>query len=132
MTSQTGLKLYYFTPALAWFVIILFATLSNLNDIRFLNWHDLFSYDKPIHIILFGTQSITIAYGFNKNNFAVKGNYLIAITLFTSALGAGIEYLQVALTTTRYFDYFDMLANTIGAIVAYIIIRKRKGFVPFV
>jgi len=128
---QTRLKLYYFIPALAWFVIILFATLSNLNDISFLNWKDLFSYDKPIHIILFGTQSIAIAYGFNKNNIAVLNRKLLFITLFTSFLGAGIEYLQIALTTTRYFDYFDMIANTIGAVVAYFVIRKSKGFVPF-
>lgn len=42
------------------------------------------------------------------------------------ALGIGIEYLQ-RMTTYRFFDYADMLANGTGVLLSFIFIKMGLG-----
>jgi glycopeptide antibiotics resistance protein len=42
------------------------------------------------------------------------------------AYGVLTEVLQGVITTTRFFDYFDMLANALGCMIVWLLIRNRK------
>lgn len=42
------------------------------------------------------------------------------------ALGIGLEYLQ-GMTTYRFFDYADMLANSAGVLLSFIFIKMGLG-----
>ena len=39
-------------------------------------------------------------------------------------LGIAIEFLQENFTHNRTFDWYDILANSIGAIVSFIYVKK--------
>ena len=123
MKSSTQYK--YYLPAIFWFVFILFATLSNVSTLEALNWKNFFSYDKPIHMILFGTQAYLVVLGAHKNAFTISSKFNLLVCLITALFGASIEYLQILLTTSRSFDYIDMLANAIGALIAYFVIKSK-------
>lgn len=123
MTSTTQYK-YYF-PAVIWFVFILFATLSSTSTLEVLNWQNVFSYDKPIHMLLFGTQAYLVIRGANKNALPITSRLNLLVCLLTALFGASIEYLQIILTSSRSFDYFDMIANAIGALIAYFVIKRK-------
>lgn len=43
--------------------------------------------------------------------------------LFAILFGIFIEVLQGSLTSTRSFDYYDVLANTTGVIIAAIMLK---------
>ena len=123
MSSTTHYK-YYF-PAFLWFVFILFATLSSTSTLEVLNWKNFFSYDKPIHMLLFGTQAYLVIRGADKNALTINSKLNLVVCLLTALFGASIEYLQILLTSSRSFDYFDMLANAIGALIAYFVIKRK-------
>lgn len=121
------MKINYYLPAALWFVFILFATLTSISTLEVLNWKNIFSYDKPIHMILFGTQAYLLVYARRKSNQPVTHSILLLLCGLSAVYGIFIEILQVTITTTRMFDYYDMMANTMGCIVAYFWMeRKRK------
>lgn len=81
----------------------------------------IYQADKIVHIFMYFILSIVIYKGFfNKKKFLS-----IALACFVAFLcGIFIEILQNYLTSTRMFDIFDIFANGIGAIFAYLIVNK--------
>lgn len=47
----------------------------------------------------------------------------VASMLIASIIGGLLEIVQSILTTYRYFDIFDVIANCIGAIIGIVIMR---------
>jgi VanZ family protein len=56
--------------------------------------------------------------------------FRLRIRLFLSlvAMGVGIEFLQ-GLGSYRFFEYSDMLANTIGVLIGWGLAQTRMGYV---
>jgi VanZ family protein len=50
----------------------------------------------------------------------------IRLILLFTAMGIGIEYLQ-GMSGYRYFEYADMLANTIGVLAGWGLAQTRMG-----
>ena len=77
--------------------------------------------DKVVHFTMYFILSISIYKGFfNKKLFLS-----IAFACFLSFLyGLTVEFLQYFLTSTRMFDIFDIFANGIGTIFAYLTVNK--------
>ena len=50
---------------------------------------------------------------------------LILLVLFSIAMGILIELAQGYLTTTRQADIYDVLANSLGSFVAFLIMKTR-------
>lgn len=114
-----------YIPAIAWFLFILFATLSNASTLEKLNWNDLFNYDKPIHMILFGFQAALVMQARKKSHQTINLTVLFLVCALCAVYGICIEILQITITTSRSFDYFDMVANTVGCIIAYYWLRYK-------
>ncbi|WP_243643713.1 VanZ family protein [Tenacibaculum sp. M341] len=55
-----------------------------------------------------------------------KSKFTLYIVLLCVLFGVLMEYLQGTITTYRTFDYADMLANTIGALLAYFLMLLLK------
>lgn len=55
-------------------------------------------------------------------------NYKKTVIILCIAIGYGIiiEVLQHVATTTRQFDYFDIIANVLGALTGFFVISKKK------
>lgn len=92
---------------------------------------DILSFDKLAHMVLFGIQFWFLAIGQSKKYvFSYKrmrvGRVAFIITLL---YGAGIELMQGYLLSGRTMDIMDMLANTIGALIGWLLfyIFKQRG-----
>ncbi len=46
--------------AFLWAMFILFATIANVSTLHKLHLSDLFAFDKPIHMTLFGVQALLL------------------------------------------------------------------------
>lgn len=124
MHNRQSTYLRYNAYAIAWALFILFATVANTSTLERLNLKSLFAYDKPIHAVLFGIQAyLLIRSGFLRT---LDPKSRVGILVFMSGIyGVLTEGLQFGLTTSRTFDVFDMLADVLGCLITFGIMRKR-------
>lgn len=110
-----------------WALFILFACGAPSGTLENLKLKDLFTYDKPIHAILFGTQAWLII---NARRGVMP--FMAMVTkacLLSAAYGILIEILQKFYFEGRSYDYFDMIANCLGCVVVWLwFYSKRKQF----
>ena len=74
------------------------------------------------------TPKLTKTYK-NKAFGALKAPNLTILVLFSIVFGIIIEVLQGSLTATRDSDIQDVFANTLGAVVASLIIGIKNKYV---
>ena len=72
--------------------------------------------DKIIHLLFYLLMVIIWFWSIKKKNY----KNLTIIVVISIIYGIIIEVLQKELTQYRTFDKYDILANTMGAIVAYL------------
>lgn len=109
--------------AIAWALFILFACGAPGSTFESLQLKDILSYDKPIHAMLFGTQAyLLIRVLKNRTPLASMVSYAC---LISAAYGVLIELLQKFYFTGRAYDYFDMMANTLGCLVVWIWFKRK-------
>lgn len=115
-----------FIPALAWVTLI---TILSGYPGRDLPKAPFDEFDKLVHLIIYAILSGLLLIAFFKNQKTTPLYFWISI-LFASSYGGIVELLQQYFFINRYGDWYDFLANTIGAILGVIIImigRKRFG-----
>ena len=113
------LKRVFLFAALFWTGIILFFCLIQSSDVPKINIEE---FDKVVHAF-FHFVFVTLWFlFFNKKLNSVNSFQSLAISfVFSLVFGIIIEILQYY-TTTRSADIFDVLANTIGALLATLFI----------
>src|SRR5690625_7326350 len=74
--------------------------------------------DKVIHFTLF----FIFTFLFILSNFIRNKKLVLIISIL---LGISIEILQYIMDLGRSFELLDIVANTMGALTAYYILRKR-------
>ena len=113
---------------IAWLLLLIILSLTpgnNLPDFSF----ELFEIDKLVHFTFYFMLMILMNLGFRtkKNEPYLKSIVLIGVIgLF---IGWSIEYIQGEFILNRYFDYFDIVANSIGivsGIIFYYKVSVRK------
>lgn len=112
--------------AILWAAFILFATIVNTQTLEDLSLKSLFAYDKPIHMVLFGVQAWLMI---NAKFSLVYKSYkavVIGCCALAAAYGLFTEILQELLTTSRTFDYYDFIADSLGCLIVCVwFLRKR-------
>lgn len=113
--------------ALLWALFILFACGAPSGTLESLQLKDLFTYDKPIHAILFGTQAWLII---RARQMVIPFMQVVTLAcLLSAAYGIVVEILQKFYFEGRSYDYFDMIANSFGCVVVWLwFYSKRKQF----
>ncbi|MBC8753084.1 VanZ family protein [Kordia sp. YSTF-M3] len=123
-------KYIYSIFAIAWIIILTFLSLISLEGAPNLG----FSFaDKLIHGLVYFIFAILWFFSFSKgitNKFFQK-NAIIASAIFAIIYGICVEIMQETLVSNRQGDWQDVLANTIGTILAiilikYIVLNSRK------
>jgi VanZ family protein len=114
-------------PAVVWtvFIFILLSLPGNmLPNENNLSIPDL---DKYVHISLFGGFVFLWSYYYaNKTQRNRHSrNIYIRIFLIACLYGTAMEYVQKYLIPNRDFDLYDILADTIGALGGYLIVRLK-------
>jgi VanZ family protein len=117
-------KIYKY--AYLWAILATFLCGTNGQNIPQFSIINLFGIDKLAHMLLFGTETFLIAIT-TKKIYAYQSSFRIIFPAFLigTVFGILIEILQATVFTNRSFDYLDMLANTIGCALAWLILIRK-------
>lgn len=91
-------------------------------DIPTASFFDLIYFDKWVHAGIFGLLVWLISFPFFKTDY-VSLSLFIKITVAVIFYGIAMEFVQKYLTTDRDYDTWDMVADSVGAILACISIN---------
>jgi VanZ family protein len=112
--------------AYLWAIIVTCLCGTNGNNIPNFEFSSLIKIDKIAHFILFGTETYLIAIGSKKNNpTASNFKNIFPGVIIGTAFGITIEILQATVFPNRSFDYLDMVANTTGCLIAWVLLNWR-------
>ena len=103
--------------ALSWTILIFYFCLEESPSVPKIS----FQYkDKVVHFIFY----FVFVYFWAKSLKNIRFNYLLIILVLALILGITIEFLQENLTLHRTFDWYDILANSIGALASFTYVNK--------
>jgi len=118
-------KLYHYKLAIAWALLILFACGAQPGTLAQLKLEDLFGYDKPIHALLFGVQAWLLIKANLQYTTQNPKKVIVMWCAVSASYGDFIELMQIFFFTGRSYDYFDMIANTLGCLIVYFVVSKK-------
>ena len=104
---------------------ILFLSLIRVDNLPDLQVKEM---DKYYHSFAYFILTMSWLSFFQVRDNTLKKKLLILISIALTIFGIVIELLQRILTNYRLFDYQDMIANTIGVLIATLLflgIRKK-------
>lgn len=115
-----------FIPGIIWFIFVLVVVFLPGDDVPDEDWLSVSGFDKLIHATLFGGLVFLFCFPFKKAAMEKpeKLNLFIRITIATIVWGFTTELIQKYFVPGRQYDLLDWLADSAGAIVAFIISRK--------
>ncbi len=128
------LKITLFIPAILWVIITTVLLVLPGPDIPQVSFLDEIYFDKWVHAGLFGGMTFLFCFPFIKN-FTASKKLMISIAIICALYGVAMEYVQKYFAFERDFDYYDMIADSVGAIIGYYIsnflkirlLKKRKA-----
>lgn len=124
MQSAKELSFKKFIPGIIWFIVVVILTTMPGKDIP---QSGLFfkNFDKVVHVGIFGLLALLFCWPFYKTSATnqKKIRYFIIIALLTSAFGYSIELIQKYWAEGRGYDLMDWLADSAGALGAFIFSR---------
>jgi len=112
-------KLIYFIPAVAWFVIIFLLLVMPNDDIPTGFFASIPNFDKMVHAGIFGFEVLMLSWPFFSTPLASRKLFL-KITIGVIAYGVIMEFVQ-KLTPDRDYDTLDMVADSVGAVIAFFV-----------
>ena len=107
-----------FIPAFTWFIIVTVLLCLPGQDVPDESWLDIIYFDKWVHAGLFGGLTFFFSLPYIVTFRATK-KLLILIAILSAFYGVLMEYAQKYVVIDRDFDYYDMLADAVGSIIAY-------------
>ena len=123
--KQINLK--KFLPGIAWFFVVLVLICTPGEDIPKVGWLDKLSFDKLVHVGVFGLLAILfmLPFAFTPRTNREKIQYFLRIATATCIWGVTTEFIQKYLVSGRSFDLFDWAADSLGALAAFIFCTKK-------
>ncbi|MFP2995781.1 VanZ family protein [Spongiivirga sp. MCCC 1A20706] len=126
-----GRKAAYWILALGWTTLITYLSLTSFSELEYVDGIDFIDIphsDKIGHFVFyFGCTTVwflLLFRGIRLSDLAKKIVFLAAAGSFF--YGVIIEVLQATVTTTRSGDWKDAVANTLGILVASLLISRSK------
>ena len=113
----------YFIPAIIFSIISAFLLLMPGSDLPSSELFELIYFDKWVHVGIFGL--LTLLWGGPYIWIVIQPakQFLIIVVLIIS-YGISIEFLQKYYTEDRNFDLFDIIADSIGVLLAYYVLLQ--------
>jgi VanZ family protein len=123
------LKRNFFTIAfIGWMMFVTFSSLFSFGNVKPPKI-DIPHLDKAVHFIFYAVACV-LGILFLRERSRGKMNFLkglFAMVIFTVVFGIIIEVLQDTMTASRVLDVYDALANTLGALMAGIVLWMNKS-----
>ena len=116
-----------FIPGIAWFFIVLVLLCMPGHDIPTTSWFDKIFLDKWVHAGVFGLLALLFMGPIAQSALedTEKLQYFIRIAIATSLWGITTEFIQKYLVTGRSFDLLDWAADSVGALTALLVCRRK-------
>lgn len=118
ITKPTLKAKFYFLVSLAYSLIILYLSLANLSKVDIVKFN---SSDKFYHVICYMIMSMLWSFFLHSKLKQVRKSSRVVLMVSIIAFGIIIEYLQLFLTNYRSFDWWDVLANSVGVILGMLL-----------
>ncbi|MEO6037364.1 MAG: VanZ family protein [Saprospiraceae bacterium] len=121
------IKLIKFIPGIAWFFVVLILLCMPAQDIPTSNWFDKIYFDKWVHAGIFGLLALLfmLPVALSPMESSEKMQFFVRVAIATSLWGIATEFVQKFWIPGRSFDLFDWAADSLGAIIAFVICRKK-------
>ena len=125
MDTKHSSKIKYFISALAITALIAYLSLVNLRipKVSFLSFSGM---DKLEHIAAYFVLTYSWLLAVENKSSPFKSRYWVV--LFVFLFGLLLEILQAFFTGYRTGELFDLLANSIGSVFAFLFFDKLKPF----
>lgn len=111
---------------LCWLVLITSLSLLSLSGLNYFSDGIRIPHkDKIVHFTFYFFTTIIGSYAlreFKQQEISLK-SAAIKMFIFSVLYGMVIEVLQYSLTRNRHGDFYDFLANTIGALCGFLLIK---------
>jgi VanZ family protein len=127
MSSNDTIRWQRFIPAVIWFLVVLLLMCTPGKDLPDTKLFKIIFLDKAVHFACFALLVILFYYPIGKTDATLnsKINYLIRLAVAGIIWGITTELIQRFFIPGRSFDLFDWLADSLGAIAAFIVLRWR-------
>ncbi|GET27216.1 VanZ family protein [Prolixibacter sp. NT017] len=106
---------------IAWFIVILYLTLTPAGDIPKLSLLSIPYFDKVVHFTMYLVMSLLLAGYFHQFKKYSSQKILLINALLLIFIGGLLEILQYELPINRDCSWGDFAANTTGAITGTLI-----------
>ena len=118
-------EIKYFAIALAFTALIAYLSLANLRFVKvsFLSFSGM---DKLKHVAAYFVLTYSWLLVVENNDSPFKSRYWVV--LFVFLFGLLLEIFQAFFTGYRTGEVFDLLANSIGSVFAFLFFDKLKPF----
>ncbi len=107
---------------ISWALFILFLSANPGINLPESFW-DLLAIDKLAHAFVYGVLSCLLLYSFFLNDQKNIQKMKMISIIISSIYGILMEIMQYLFFPNRYFEFLDILANIIGAIIGVSIYR---------
>ncbi|MFT4203555.1 MAG: VanZ family protein [Chitinophagaceae bacterium] len=118
MASSSKKLWLCYIPALAWAILIYILLTLPEKDFEDSELNQIPHFDKVVHMGLFGAQVFWLTLPLAKR-YKPNAAILRWITLAVILFGILMEYVQKYFTVDRSFDWTDMVADSVGAVLSY-------------
>ncbi len=121
------MKFLRFIPAVAWFIMSLVLLCLPGSKIPKYPFLSLIHADKWVHIGMFGILCFLFNRAFSKIILAQSNlkKHFLAVTLAGIAYGTIMEFVQKYWIPNRSFELLDILADSIGCLLAWAYCRRK-------
>ncbi|MEO8116418.1 MAG: VanZ family protein [Bacteroidota bacterium] len=119
----------YFIPVICWFLFTTFLLVIPGNDLPKNPFLTLIYFDKWVHIGLFSILNFLFIWGFMRRGMLTVKTFIYC-SLICILYGTSMEFVQKYFAFERSFDVTDILADTGGVLLGYLmvvyVIRKKN------
>lgn len=125
MQTTKEISFKKFIPGILWLVVILVLILMPGKQIPESEFLFKIDFDKFVHVCIFGLLALLFSWPFYKTAIAKNKKifYFFTIALLTSLFGYTTELMQKYWAEGRSYSLMDWLADTGGALGAFIFCR---------
>jgi len=125
MHERRGALLVHLRLAMLWAVLILVLLLMPGSAVPAGKWLAKFHVDKLVHAFLFGVFFVLLVHGFRRQTRVpdLRIHAILSAMCIAVAYGVFTELLQELTDGSRRGDMMDMLANTVGCVVALFLMK---------
>lgn len=119
---KTLITKYAYTFSIIWVLIILALCSMPGRFIPSTTWLELLSFDKWVHAGIFFVLVSLLGLAVEINNQS-KNLFVLYFSL-SVMYGGALEIMQATVFSERSADWYDMIANSFGCLIAFLMTKK--------